>query len=268
MPVGFTLIALALSRGAMTSGLRDVSKRIFKENSMKKMFAVCFLMLVFAVASQANVFNFVTPAGSSTGGGPVSASATVTTLAGAVTVVLTDLQANPTDVAQLISDFQFVLSNPSATTGTLASQIGAQINIDDTGHVTSVAGNPTGWQLNNNVSGGLELSALGGGQPADLIIGPAGAGGVYTAANSSIAGNGPHNPFVNGTETFMVNVTGVTTATNVTSAFFSFGTTAGVNITAVPVTSAPEPGTVMLLGFALLSLGFVARRNRAASDSK
>jgi hypothetical protein len=92
--------------------------------------------------------------------------------------------------------------------------------------------------------------------------------GVYTAANNLIAGNGPHNPLVNGTETFMVNVTGVTTATNVASAFFSFGTTAGVNIPVVPVTSAPEPGTVMLLGFGLLSLGCVARRKRAASDSE
>src|SRR5262245_43004495 len=117
---------------------------------MKRILAVCFLMSVFAVASQATSIMFVTPTGSSTGGGPVSASATVTTGTGVVTIALTDAEANPTDIAQLISDFQFVLSNPSATTGTLASQTGALINVDNTGHVTSVPGNPTGWQLNNN----------------------------------------------------------------------------------------------------------------------
>src|SRR5215831_7885834 len=107
---------------------------------MKKIFAICFLMSVFAVTSQANVFTFVTPTGSSTSGGPVNASATVMTSAGVVTVVLMDNQANPTDVAQLISDFDFVLSNPSATTGTLVSQMGALIDIDGAGHVTNVSG--------------------------------------------------------------------------------------------------------------------------------
>jgi hypothetical protein len=59
----------------------------------------------------------------------------------------------------------FVLSNPSATTGTLASQMGALIDVDGAGHVTSVPGLPTSWQLNNNVGGGLQLDALGGDLP-------------------------------------------------------------------------------------------------------
>jgi hypothetical protein len=236
---------------------------------MKRILSACFLMMVLAVASQATTINFVTPTGSTTGGGPVNASATVTTGAGVVTVVLSDFQANPTDIAQLISGFQFVLSSPAATTGTLATQGGALINIDGAGSVTSIAGSPTGWQLNNNVSGGLQLSALGGGQPANLIIGPPGAGGVYTAANGSIAGNGPHNPFINGTGTFTLNVAGVTTATTVSSAFFSFGTTAGVNIPGVtPTTPVPETGSITLLAFGLVSLGFVARRRRITSAAK
>ena len=73
--------------------------------------------------AHANVFTFVTPTSSSTGGGPVNATATVTTSTNTVTIVLTDLQSNPTDVAQLIGDFDFVLSN-GATTRTLFSATG------------------------------------------------------------------------------------------------------------------------------------------------
>ena len=185
-----------------------------------------------------------------------------------VTVVLMDNQANPTDVAQLISDFDFVLSNPSATTGTLASQAGNLIMVNGNGTATSVAGLPTSWQLNNNVGGGLQLDALGGGQPMNTIIGPPGPGGVYTNANGSIAGNGPHNPFDNEAATFVINVAGVTSATNVNSVIFSFGTVPGIDVPGVPFTSAPEPGTMTLLGLGLLSLGFVAHRKRAASASE
>jgi hypothetical protein len=225
-------------------------------------------MSVFAVASQANVFTFVTPTGSSTTGGPVNASATVMTSNGMVTVVLANNQVNPTDVAQLISDFDFVLSNPSATTGTLASQMGALIDVGGGGVVTSVPGLPTSWALNNNVGGGLQLDALGGGQPMNTIIGPPGPGGVYTNANGSIAGNGPHNPFIDEAGTFVIDVAGVTSATSVTSVIFSFGTVAGINVPGVPVTSTPEPGNVTLLALGLLSLGFVAHRKRAASASE
>src|SRR5207248_7923086 len=114
------------------------------------------VLAILAPMANANVFTFVTPTGSSTGGGPVNASATVTTGAGTVTIVLTDLQANPTDVAQLISDFDFVLSN-GATTGTLTSSSGQQINVLANGTTTLGSTGSTGWGLNNNVGGGLQL---------------------------------------------------------------------------------------------------------------
>jgi len=233
---------------------------------VKRILAVCILISAFAVASQANSFTFVTPTGSTTSGGPVSASATVTTGSGTVTVVLTDLLANPTDVAQLISDFDFVLST-GATTGTLASSSGQQITVNSGGTTTLGSTGSTGWGLNNNVAGGLQLDALGFIGPAGLIIGPPGPGGLYTNANASIAGNGPHNPFINQTATFTIDVTGVTAATNITSATFSFGTTAGINVPGVPP-SVPEPGTVTLLGFGLLSVGFAAFRKKAASRTR
>jgi hypothetical protein len=204
------------------------------------------LTVLAASAAYAGSFTFVTPSGASTGGGPVNASAIVTTNAnGTVSITLNDLQANPTDVSQLISDFDFVLSN-GATTGTGLVQGGSTIFVAGDG-TTTAGPTATGWQINNNVGGGIQIDALGGGQPMDLIIGPPGAGGVYGNANGSIAGNTPHNPFINGQGTFTLAVAGVTATTTVTSATFSFGTTAGINIPGIPSGVVPEPTSVLLL---------------------
>jgi hypothetical protein len=208
-------------------------------------------------AAHASTITFVTPSGSSTGGGPVNASANVTTNSnGTVSIMLNDLQANPTDVAQLISDFAFTLSN-GATGGTLFSQTASLINVLGDGTTTSGGTGSPGW-LMGTFAGGVEITRLGGGQPAGLIIGPAGPGGVYTNANGSIAGNGPHNPFSNQSATFVVTVAGVTADTTITSAIFSFGTTAGIN---VPGIATPLPGALALLG-PMLGIGYLRLRRR------
>lgn len=228
----------------------------------KNTLCVCILILVCSVASQAATITFVTPAGSMVPDGAVNASATFTTGADTLTITLTDLLANPTSVGQLISDLDFVLST-GQTVGTLTSSSSQLITVNSNGTFTLGATGSTGWVLNNNVMGGLQLDVLSAPVgPAHLLIGPPGGGGTYSNANDSIAGNGPHNPFLNQTATFNLAITGVTAATTVTSAVFSFGTTAGVNVRGVASPIVPEPGTYALLGGGLLALGIFKRKAR------
>lgn len=220
---------------------------------------------LIALGASANVITFTTPAGATTGGGPVDASATFITGNGTVIITLSDLQANPTDVAQLLSDLDFTLSG-GQTTGTLSAgnSSGQEVSIAGNGTATLGGTGSTGWALNNNVLGGLQLNVLGTAiGPAHLIIGPPGPGGVYVNANGSIAGNPAHNPFLNQTATFLLNVPGVTVDSTVTSATFSFGTTAGINVPGIPPGTPPVPDggtTVMLLGAAISGLVFIRRK--------
>src|SRR5438132_151597 len=105
--------ALALSRWAVVQ--RRLSPEHWRSQEVFYKTKTIFLRLACAsalatVSLSASQITFSTASGASTGGGPVSASAQVTTGANSVTVTLTDLLANPTDVAQLISDFSFTLS--------------------------------------------------------------------------------------------------------------------------------------------------------------
>jgi hypothetical protein len=90
--------------------------------------------------------------------------------------------------------------------------------------------------------------------PADLIIGPS-TGGVYSNANDSIAGNDPHNPFINQTATFVI-ATGATNGATISDVVFSFGTAPGDNV-AVPI-----PAAVWLFVSGLVGLIGIARRRQ------
>jgi hypothetical protein len=223
------------------------------------------LMVVALPPAHAVTTTFVTPAGATVPDGAVNASATFTTSANTLTVTLTDLLANPTSVGQLVSDLIFRLSS-GQTTGTLSSSSGQLVSISSTGAATVGATTTTGWGLNNNVSGGLQLDALGFVGPAGLIVGPSGPGGVYTNANGSIAGNGPHNPFINGTATFSLMIAGLLATDSVTSALFSLGTTAGVEITGVP-SAIPLPGALPLFATGMVGLGLLGWRKKRKAQA-
>ena len=106
------------------------------------------------------------------------------------------------------------------------------------------------------------LAGSGHAGPAHLIIGPPG-GPTYSNANGSIAGNKPHNPFLNESATFTITGTGITADTTITSATFSFGTTSGVDVDGV---ATPEPSSfVYLCGFGVVVLvGRYRSRRRTA----
>jgi hypothetical protein len=219
----------------------------------------CASLLAFS--ARANTYTFATPSGASAGDNTVKASVSFETGADSLTIILSDLLANPTSTGQLISGISFGFASSIPSSGTsLTSATGPGVTVGNNGITTTGTIPSDAWKLS-----GFHLTALGGGQPRGLIIGPASAGGRYASANASIAGNKPHNPFYAGSATFVLSIPGVTSDTVVNSATFSFGTTEGVNVTGVPI-SVPDSGTtVLFLGAALSGLGLIRRKVGLAS---
>lgn len=230
------------------------------------MFAVFLLASCLAASAATITYN----ANTTLGGNPIDATATfVTNDHGTLDITLTDLQANPLTVAQLISDLDFKLSN-GATSGTLDSSSGQEITVNGGGTFSLGGTVATGWLL-NSISGGLQLDVLGSKTaPSHLIIGPPDGSNLYSKANGSIAGNGPHNPFLDGTAMFTLDVPGVTSATTVTSAIFSFGTSSDCDLCTAPGTPrnnppVPEPGTYVMIAVGLGLVGLAQLRRSKAT---
>ncbi len=192
-----------------------------------------FSAVAFSAVAWASQTNCVVPAGATVPDGNVSATAGFTTGAGFITVTLTDTLADPRSVGQLLSGLAFTVSE-GETTGTLGSSLANLRTVQKGGSFVDFGPSSTGWALAQDFNNGFELCVLctdlGAAGPSHLLIGPPGISGTYDAANASIAGNRPHNPFTANTAVFLVNVPGVTAASTITTATFYFSTTSGVSV--------------------------------------
>ena len=226
-------------------------------------------------AAQADMITFDTAVGATTSGGAVDATATITTAAGMITLSLTNLEANPTDVAQNLSDFEFTLSDGMATGATFAAgavDSAQQITVNHGGTATLGSSLTTAaaidWALSTPTTAEIMLDKLPNG-PSQLIIGPSASGGLYSNANGSIAGNGPHNAFLDQTVTWVIDDPNVTADSTVTAATFSFGTTEGADLvpgTLVPGSPVPEPSFYGAVAAGLAGLLIAARRSSAPQN--
>ena len=142
----------------------------------------------------------------------------------------------------------FTISTGQTAGATISSASSDSILINGDKTVTAKGTVNPGWDL--SVDGGrLELDVLGSlVGPSHGLVGPASADGKYDNANSSLKGNGPHNPFLDGIVHWVINVPGVTSASSISAATFSFGTNTGDDVPGVKA-AVPEPrGVVALIG--------------------
>jgi VPDSG-CTERM motif len=219
-----------------------------------------------ASVAYADSFTFSTLTGATAGGQPVNATAGFVTRDGFVSVVIANNQPNPKSIIQAISDLFFSLSSVFSG-GTLGNNFSQERNIAADGTFTDGNVVDTGWAF-SNVAGsppGFHLNVLGTPTaPEHLIIGGPGLGSVYSNADASIAGNGPHNPFLGLSAVFNITNPLITASTQVLDVSFSFGTEDRHDVPGV-LTNIPDSGSaVALLGLALMGLAAARAQFRKA----
>jgi hypothetical protein len=230
--------------------------------------AVLGAALVLSGNSALASISYMTAAGAHDSNGSVDASASFTVGNGTVTVTLTDLLENPISSGQALSGVEFTVSGATSM-ATLASSSGVTSTITpgSGAYTPGVLTSPLDhWSANNGAN--LATVGIGGGKPYDLIVGPDSAGSITGAGTYSNANNGfsQFNPYVLGSATFTVDISGVTSNSTLSGVVFEFGTTpetvASVAVP-TPYSPVPEPGVAgVLVGcLNLLPLGVcLARR--------
>jgi hypothetical protein len=210
-------------------------------------------------------------------GNPVSAMATFAinvtntmTGAGTVTITLENLQVDSSKSNQCISGFAFTLTGTpqplaNSLTGSAVHITIASDGSFPAGTLPGTASATTRWSLISPPSN--NMTALGGAQPSEMIIGPPGTLNMNGSGQYAVSGNfqTQFNPFLYRTATFTLTYTsGLSSSTDVTAAIFTFGTGPDANITGTPhdTPAVPEPATAVMAGIGLASLGLFKLRRR------
>jgi len=225
-------------------------------DAMKRLLAISFALAALTGAANAAVFTFNTPGGSQVGGMDVSSSVTFTTGDGTLTVdlsnTLTSLQM--VSVVQNLSDLKFTLSNTDAT-GTVDSSSGTEVNVDKNGVGADAGTADMGWDF-SNTSNTYLLECLGSPVgPSHTILGGNVGDTDYSNGNGSIAGNSPHNPFIQGLGHWVLDIDGVNSDTTVSGVVFSYGTTLGNDV--------PTPEPTSMAALAIGAVALIRRRRKA-----
>ena len=227
--------------------------------------ALLLIALSSTIATAATT-TFSTATGAMNGTENVNASAMFTTGTGTIDIVLSNLltAAQVHSVGGDISDLMFTISNSfsGAVSDSNRSYTGTLVDVDGSGNVTAGSGSFDGWDFSNSGSN-FTLEELGSLEaPSQTIVGGAGATS-YPHAVGSID-NGSHDPFLQGSATFhLTGLTGITSGTTITAVTFSFGTTAGGNITGHTNSTVPEPKATSALLLGCLAVFAAWRRKKA-----
>jgi hypothetical protein len=247
----------------LISSLKTLEETDMRRNRSSFAVRLAVAVLVIAGIASGSTITFATSPGSTTSDGSVNAKAVIVTGPGTLTLTLSDLLGNPTSVGQLLSSFEFSLS-PSLSALASMNSFAQERRVNSDHSFTEGGTVSTGWALQAAGGGVVFICVIcpnnGTPQPttnpppSHLIIGA----GAYTNANGSIAGNGPHNPFLDESATFTISDSSITSATVVSNVMFGFGTQFGSQVTG-QLSAVPETNTMMLIGAGLILLGSFRR---------
>ncbi|MGA3242660.1 MAG: PEP-CTERM sorting domain-containing protein [Bryobacteraceae bacterium] len=235
-------------------------------------------ILAIAGTLHASTFSFSTPTGAKDVNGvdPVAASAIFAVSANTITITLNNLEANPTEDAQILDALTFQLNNQTIG-GTLTVSMAETefVKVNDNDTYTQVTTNLPAWNLSDTVVGstidfsfcnakvtGTNCTSTGTKPLEGGIIG-APSGSDYTNANSTIKGS-TANPYIFEDAVITIKMTSGTFDTaqsDYTNLLFGYGDTTG-QYEAVGG-EAPEPSSFWMMA-AALALGLAAFRYRRA----
>jgi|SRR5579871_513089 len=208
--------------------------------------------------------------GVNTGSVDAQANFTINTTAQTLTIDLTNLLTGSQikDISQNISAIIFSGTNLGNSTSVTETAPDGYSSVSKLGKSSTATSSSVGWVFSSPGTNEFEfddLSGSGHAGPAHTVIGLPDSNSKYVNANSSITGNGPHNPFVTRTAEFILHYNGGLSAnSHISQVTIQFGTTDGSSQFQA-FSEAPEPSPFVLSGILLsaIVLGRKYTRRRA-----